>query len=314
MYGFIVTTHHNNYETIKKCLDLLFDNIFYLESCYIVLYVNETKCEKVLNIKEEYDLKYQDLPFDVIYIDNQEKNGGLTATWNQGIDYLLNNLEDFDCKVITILGHDTFINKDIKYLLDSAMKAQENNELKYFGPLCNSEKYTGLSLWQDLKHYKKYVVNDKVNEKVNDKNDDGDFIILKEYLTGFLMTFPVISLLKNKKENLYFNHKIYPFAGNEVEWYNRFKRIGGKPILCTKCVINHEHNRSWLDIEYRMRKNIDNNEVFKHLFFKNKIDELNFNWKSYLLKNPDLKTKGIFNEKTALDHYVTIGKYQKRTY
>lgn len=306
MYGFIVTTHYNNYETIKKCLDLLFDNIIHLESCFVVLYVNETNSEKVLNIKQEYQLKYEELPFDVIYIEDQEKNGGLTGTWNQGIDYLINSdLEDFDCKVITILGHDTFVNDTLKYMLDSAMEAQEKKELKYFGPLCNSNKFTGLSLWQDSKQYKKYIINNS--------NNSFNFQI-KEYLTGFIMSIPVNSLLKNKKDDMYFNHKKYPFAGNEVDWYYRFKNKGGIPILCTKCIIDHEHNRSWLDIEYKMRKNMNNNEVFSQLFIKNKIDELNFDWRSYILKNPDLRNKGIFNEKTALDHYITIGKMQRRTY
>ena len=111
MYGFIITTHHNNFDIINKSLTLLFENI--PSDSFVILYVNETTCNKVLNIKqyfEEFD------NFDVVYINNQVKNGGLTGTWNDGINYLLNK-EDFNCEVITILGHDTYINKNIKYLL-----------------------------------------------------------------------------------------------------------------------------------------------------------------------------------------------------
>ena len=52
MYGFVVTTHFNNYSIIKKCLDLLFDVI--PNESFVILYVNETTCENVLNIKNDY--------------------------------------------------------------------------------------------------------------------------------------------------------------------------------------------------------------------------------------------------------------------
>lgn len=232
MFGFIVTTHYNNYETIKKCLNLLFDSIS-LNLSYIILYVNETTCQKVLNIKQEYIDKYNNnsntiLNFEVIYINNQTINGGLTGTWNLGIDYLL-NIEFFNCKVVTILGHDTFVNKDIKYLLHSALEAENKKDLKYFGPLCRSYNNTNINLWQDSILYNNYEL---------------------QYLTGFLLTIPVNSLIENKLNiKYYFNQEQYPFAGNEVDWYNRFKKINGKAILCEKCIIDHEHNRSWLKID-----------------------------------------------------------------
>jgi len=280
MFGFIITTHHNNYNIIKKCLDLLFGNI--PENSFVLLYVNETKCDKVLNIKKEYINN-----FDVIFIDDQIKNNGLTGTWNKGINYLLDKI-DFECKVITILGHDSFINKDIKYLLDAALQSYNNDELKYFGPLCKSEKYTGINLWQDSKLYYKYKL---------------------EYLTGFLMTFPINSLIKNRiDKDYYFNEIRFPFAGNEVEWFERFKKIKGEGILIKECIIDHEHNRSWLNIQN------DCNEIFSKMYLANKIDELEFDWKSYLIKNPDLKNKGIYNQVTALNHYITTGKNQKRKY
>jgi len=294
MYGFIVTTHHDNYQIIKKCLDLLFENI--PTNSFVVLYINEAK-GKVLNIKEDYLLELN--RFDVIFINNQEKNGGLTGTWNQGIDYLLNK-QDFNCEVITILGHDSYINDNITILLEEAKNAEKAKELKYFGPLCYSEKYTGINLWQDSKEYTKHKL---------------------EYLTGFLMTFPIHSLTKNKKKDMYFDHIKYPFAGNEVEWYQRFIKIGGKAILCKDCIINHEHNRSWLNIKFTGNKDgnksgsdTEYDDIYNKIYYTNKIHELNFNWINYLKKNHDLKNKGINTEKSALNHYMTIGKIQKRTF
>ena len=206
MYGFIVTTHFNNYDIIKKCLDLLF-SIIPSES-FVVLYVNETKCNKVLNIKNDY-LSFMN-KFDVIYIDNQEMNGGLTGTWNQGINYLLNK-KDFICKVITILGHDTYVNKEIKYLLDAALNAQNSKNLLYFGPLYKNYKDKTDELWQDELYYKNYS---------------------KKFIIGSLFTFPVYSLIENKlNKDCYFDADRFPFGYNDIDWYNRFIKIGGNATL-----------------------------------------------------------------------------------
>ena len=58
---------------------------------------------------------------------------------------------------------------------------------------------------------------------------------------------------------------------------------------------------------------ISDNQIEK-LFIINKINELHFDWKSYLLKNRDLQNKGIVTQKDALNHYLSKGKYQNRPY
>tara|TARA_B100001093_G_scaffold299728_1_gene285811 strand:- start:919 stop:1776 length:858 start_codon:yes stop_codon:yes gene_type:complete len=285
MYGFVVTTHYNNYDIIKKCLDLLFKYI--PENSYVILFVNETTCEKMLNIKNEYNDYYINNKFNVIYIDDQVKNGGLTGTWNQGINYLL-NLTDFKCKVISILGHDSFVNHNIIKILQLGIDAENNKKLLYFGPLCKSEKYTGINMWQDVNEYKKHKM---------------------QYLTGFFLTFPIYSLLKNKINKIFFDDENYPFAGNEVEWYLRFKKLNGEGILCTDFIIDHDHNRSWLELENKIQN--EKGEVYSLLYYSNKIKDLNFNWANYLRKNRDLH---FSNEKEALNHYMSIGKYQNRLF
>ena len=233
MYGFIVTTHFNNYSIIKKCLDLLF-NVIPNES-FVVLYVNETTCKNVLNIKNDY--KFHKDKFDVIYIDNQKKNGGLTGTWNQGVNYLLNKL-NFNCKVITILGHDTYVNESMKFLLDAALTADNNKNLVYFGPLYKNYENKTDELWQDELHYIKYN---------------------KTFLIGSLLTFPIYSLKHNILDNInysdikypfvynYFNTE-YPFGYNDIDWYKRFLRIGGNSIIITECIIEHKYKRTWASI------------------------------------------------------------------
>lgn len=299
MYGFIVTTHFNNYDIIKKCLDLLF-SIIPSES-FVVLYVNETKCNKVLNIKNDY-LSFKD-NFDVIYIDNQEKNGGLTGTWNQGINYLLDK-KDFNCKVITILGHDTYVNKEIKYLLDAALNAENNKNLKYFGPLYKNFKGKTDELWQDELYYKNYT---------------------KKFIIGSLFTFPVYSLIENKlNKDSFFDADRFPFGYNDIDWYNRFIKIGGNAIIIPECIIDHKYERTWMAYDknlknYRINNHDSNNNTvneieIEKLFLTHKIEELNFDWRSYLTKNRDLQNKGIRTQKDALNHYLTIGRHQNRTF
>tara|TARA_Y100000022_G_C13236645_1_gene370199 strand:+ start:722 stop:1450 length:729 start_codon:yes stop_codon:yes gene_type:complete len=240
MFGFIVTTHFNNYKTIKKCLDLLINSIP-IDS-YIILYVNETTCKKVLNIKNEYTQNN----FEVIYISDQKKNNGLTGTWNQGINRLLSKelikTNNFNCKVITILGHDTFVNSSITYILDAALKAQENKELSYFGPLYKSSKENNFLLWQDEFKYKSYV----------NKNN----CLYFKYIVGSFFTIPVNTLIKNifykslfSNNHQYFDEDKYPFGYNEVDFNKRLRNIKGKSIIIPECIIEHTTIQSWKLLE-----------------------------------------------------------------
>lgn len=296
MYGFILTTHFNNYSIIKKCLDLLFENI--PDNSFTILYVNETTCEKVLNIKNDYISHKND--FEVIYIDNQEINDGLTGTWNKGINYLLHK-KNFTCQVITILGHDTFINNNIKYLLNSALNAENKKKLEYFGPLYKNFIGKNDELWQDELYYKNYE---------------------NKFLIGSLFTFPIHCLIKNRlNENSYFDAKRYPFGYNDIDWYNRFVKIGGKAIIIPECIIEHKYERSWIPYDKNLKRNNNNKSFISNKpetckdYVKDKIDEYNFNWISYLQKNTDLQKKGIIRTpKDAINHYLSIGRYQNRQF
>ena len=236
MFGFIVTTHYNNYELIKKCLDLLFSNI--PNDSYILLYVNETTCLNVLSIKNEYSNNN----FEIIYIKDQNKNNGLTGTWNQGINKLLSEelikKHNFICKVVTILGHDTFVNSSISKILNVGLQAEENKELSYFGPLYKTSKENNFLLWQDEKKYISYV---------NKQN-----ILYSKYIIGSFLTIPVNTLIKNiyytrlfDNNHEYFNEDKYPFGYNEVDFNKRLRFKKGKSIIVPECIIEHSSKRSW---------------------------------------------------------------------
>lgn len=243
MFGFIITTHFNNYNLIKKCVDLLFNAIAIIpQESYILLYVNETTCEKVFNIKNEY----LNNNFEVIFIKDQKAGNGLTGTWNKGINRLINlkNNNIFDCKVITILGHDTFVNESISHILNTSLVAEEKKELVYFGPLYKSGKTNTFLPWQDEKEYKKYV---------NSKNE-----LYNKYIIGSFLTIPLntlmnnifyTSLFDNINKYYFFDEEKYPFGYNEVEFYKRLKKNFGKAKLIPNCIINHISLQSWISLE-----------------------------------------------------------------
>jgi len=227
MYGFIITTHYNNYDLIFKSLTLLIKHI--PNDSYIIVYINETKCDKVLNLSTEFkSTEFKSTEFkstEFIYIDDQVKNNGLTGTWNAGILKCIKK----KCDVISILGHDTFVNESIKLLLNKVKDSQINNKLEYFAPLYFNYKNKTDELWQDSIHYKKHNC---------------------KFLIGSFLSFPINSLIKMKeKYDFYFDELKYPFGYNDIDFYEKFINIGGKGIIINECILDHEYKRSWVDMK-----------------------------------------------------------------
>jgi len=274
MNGFIITTHYNNYELIHKCLTLLIQNI--PTKNFVVLYVNETTCNKVKNIRSEFN------SIEVIFIDNQTINNGLTGTWNSGIKLCIEN----NCNVITILGHDTFVNNSINSILDKAKNAQINKKFEYFAPLYYNYSGKNSELWQDSLHYKNNPL---------------------KFLIGSFLTIPVYTLDKMKNRfSYYFNEKRYPFGYNDIHFYKTCIQNGGKGIIDYDCIINHEYKRTWAHIKSTSCTILQKPEK------EEPIQVSCFNWMNYLRKNPDLKN--IKTENAAYKHYMTYGKFQNRHY
>ena len=333
MYGFVITTHHNNYDLIYKCLSCLFKHI--PTDSYVILYINESTCYNINTINKQFK------KLNIIKIKNQIKNNGLTGTWNQGIYKCIEN----KCDVITILGHDTYKNKSIKYLLFAAERAQKYNKLEYYGPLFKNYSNKSHELFQDEKHWKNYT---------------------QRYLIGSIFTFPLNTLIKNKlNKNYFFDEINYPFGYNDIEWYERFKKINGKAVIIEECIIEHMYQRSWIAIdkntiypnqeeeedqeeetseeetseeetseeerterkekeeekeeekEKEKEEEKEENKIYPNQEEekeKEKEKQINFNWINYLKNNPDLLNLNLTNNTNAYNHYMTIGKYQNRKY
>lgn len=215
--GFVITTcKHNNLFVIQNINRIK----KFLPECKIFLYLNE-----VLQKQDILDVCLT-LQIETFIIDNQEENGGLTATWNSGITECIKN----DCKIIVLSNDDLFINDTIYNILKYALIAYEKEELFYFGPISNnpsiSEKEQLFLSDKDLKNPLQYC-----------KSKGG--------LNGFFMVFPINSLLLNKYDETHYFDPAYPFGGNENEWYGRFRKIGGKGIIVPSTFVYHYKLKLW---------------------------------------------------------------------
>ena len=122
--GVVITTHGNNGIYAIQCLNCF---LKHLPNSFIVFFVNTSSDEKILSVEKNYPgVKY-------IYVEDQEKNGDLTGTWNQGIDICIEN----NCEIIVLSNDDIYFDKSIHFIINEASKCKEN-EMKYFGPITNN--------------------------------------------------------------------------------------------------------------------------------------------------------------------------------
>lgn len=248
--GVIITTHGNYGKVVANCIKSYLD--FLPTDSYIVCYVNESTETETLALPDIFkNVKF-------IFIQDQKANGGLTGTWNQGIDLCLIN----NCEIIVLSNNDLVIDASFENILKEADNAQENKELKYFGPVSNNPG-KGLSHMQCLSGSP--IDKDSSIKKYNDKLVD---------LNGFLMVFPKNSLIVNKFNSKYYFDPKYPFGGNEVEWFNRFLVKGGKPYVVYKTFVKHFKFKTWRNIKKKQtvakKSNVNlNTNVDKFKLFNN---------------------------------------------
>ena len=218
--GVVITTHGNNGIYVRQCLECFLRNT---PNAYIVFFVNESSDPKILSIEKDYpNIHY-------IYNEDQNLSGGLTGTWNKGIDICIQN----NCNIVILSNDDIFFDDSIKYIINEAFNCNED-ELKYFGPVTNNP---GPSIYNKKTQYSKssiyklpYVC--KINNNLLNIN-------------GFFMVMPVHVLKKNMyDENHYFDPK-KPFCGNETEWFIRSKKINCIPMIVPKTFIYHYKLKSW---------------------------------------------------------------------
>lgn len=215
--GVVITTNGYWGVNIKQCIECYLKN---LTNYFIVLYVNESHDSITLSLKEYFP------EIMIIYINDQNKNGGLTATWNDGIDLCIKN----KCNTIILSNDDILFDNSIKNIIK---EATNERGLKYFGPITNNPGPSEINKLQ----YGTKPMNKKPYTLIYNNNYIN--------INGFFMVFPKHVLIKNKfNKDKYFDPS-YPFGGNETEWFNRFIKIGGEPILVPSTFIYHYKFARW---------------------------------------------------------------------
>tara|TARA_Y100000385_G_C13075578_1_gene631272 strand:- start:725 stop:1891 length:1167 start_codon:yes stop_codon:yes gene_type:complete len=212
--GVVVVTHGNNGILIRQCI-YSFLQILPTDT-YIVLYVNESEDKITLGLNEMFP------QIDYIYINDQHENGGLTGAWNKGIQ----NCVDNACEIIVIANDDILIDSSLEHILNEAENCPYDN-LSYFGPVSNNPGPKDLNRTQAHTNY-----------------GTGSFIT-HDNLNGFFMVFPAHSLLSNMFDHIHYFDPSYPFGGNETEWYNRFRAIGGTGFVVSDCLVYHFKLALW---------------------------------------------------------------------
>lgn len=103
------------------------------------------------------------------------------------------------------------------------------NKFFYFGPITNNPGPTKYNIIQ-------YGICPLNKSSFECRNTN---------LNGFFMVFSKNVLIKNKFNSKYYFNPNYQFGGNVVEWYIRFKSIGGKGAVVPRTFIYHYKNMTW---------------------------------------------------------------------
>lgn len=217
--GVVITTNGYWGSNVKQCIECY---LRHLKNYFIILYINESSDPITLSLKDTFP------QITVIYISNQTENGGLTATWNSGIDLCLKE----NCKSIILSNDDILFDNTIQCIINESLQCNKNN-FYCFGPCTNNPGPA-------KKNHIQY------NIRPSNKNS----IILNRRglnydLNGFFMVFPSNTLIKNKFNKSYYFDPKYPFGGNENEWFIRFLKKGGIAKIVSQTFIYHYKFARW---------------------------------------------------------------------
>ena len=220
--GVVVTTHGAYGSVARKCVQSYIDHI--PKPCYIVLIINVSDDPETEVLERQL---LEDKTADVVRL--EEDDGGLTRTWNMGIE----KCKSAGCDVVILSNHDLYVESSISHLV-SAAKRCPTESLYYFGPVTNNPGPAAGNQFQGSKHalnVDPHVLQNHNNRLIN--------------LNGFLMCFPMRILNKNMFDSEHYFNPRLEYAGNETEWFDRFTAKGGLPILVPRTYVHHYKFASW---------------------------------------------------------------------
>ena len=222
--GVVITTHGYYGIFARQCLQSFEREL--PENYFIVLFINESQDEITLNLIEKYENNEKII---IIYNEDQHKSGGLTGTWNKGIDLCLEN----NCDVIVLSNDDILFDGCINNILWSCYENKE--KMQYFGPISNNPGPKNCPINMCQYGVQPIVIENKIalyNDNICNLN-------------GFFMVFSKKVLIENKFDNNFYFDPEKPFGGNETEWYERFKEKKGEPIIVPQTFIYHYKIARW---------------------------------------------------------------------
>ncbi len=216
--GVVITTNGYNGIFARQCIECYLRTL--PKESYIILYINESEDPITLNLKNIFP------SIEVIYVDNQKKEGGLTGTWNKGIDKCFEN----NCDIVIISNDDILFDNSISHICLEAAKLKDT-EMIYLGPKSNKPGNESNKIQLGLPEDKNSILCTNNNKLWN--------------INGFLMVMTKSVLNANKFNEKYYFNPEYPFGGNETEWFDRFKKIGGKGKIVPRTYVYHYKLKRW---------------------------------------------------------------------
>ncbi len=199
--GIVITTHGFWGVLARQCIECYTREF---PEAFIVLFINGSNDHITLGLEKEFS------QIKVVYIKDQIKSGGLTGTWNAGIDMCMRA----NCSVIILSNDDIVFDSSVKNIVEYAYSTPRD-KLQYYGPLTNNPGVAECNQSQySLRPQNEYNFSLKYKNRYSNLN-------------GFMMVFPKHVLLANKFDDTYYFDPKYPFGGNETEWFNRFNKSGG---------------------------------------------------------------------------------------
>lgn len=232
--GVIVTYHNNASRFTIPCLDSVLKHT--PEPRFILAFDNESTEEEAKTLPEFY--KGRDVSF--IRIDDQAGNGGLTGTWNQGIDSCIKN----NCDKIILLNYDTVVDESWKNFIQKII-----NDNACYGPVSNKPGWNKVG----QKRTKEYSLRNNDSLKVGC------------VINGFCIGFTKKALILNKYNALNYFDPHFSFGGNEFEWQGRLRKKRGKSLVVEGCFVEHHAQFGWKDRAIIINQMLEGNKDTAYL-------------------------------------------------
>ena len=208
--GVIITTYGHNGIYVRQCISSFYRSIpSEYFNVHIILYINEVTDSLTPTLGDVFP------DLTTVYIENQTEHGGLTGTWNKGIDWCLH--DDRKCDIIVLSNDDLFVMSCFRHILDAATACRpDSSHPSYFGPVTNNPGPSKWNKWQ-------YSMCPKPSN--SNEHEQSHMVVRTSSvygLNGFLMVFPSHILTSNKFDTTHYFDPNKPFGGNEIEWAERF--------------------------------------------------------------------------------------------